>query len=58
MRGQGSDLPGSVMSFTVSGEKGSWKPSEVLLVQMGKWRVSWVRDTAKVKATRVRIWAS
>ena len=58
MRGQESDLPGSVMSFMVSGEKGSWKPSEVLLVQMGKWRVSWVRDMAKVKATRVRIWAS
>lgn len=58
MRGQGSDLPGSVMSFMVSGEKGSWKLFEVLLVQLRKWRVGWVRDMAKVKASRVRIWAS
>ena len=29
MRGQESDLPGSVMSFMVSGEKGSWKAYKV-----------------------------
>lgn len=43
---------GSVTGFTVSREKGSWKLSKLFMVWMGKLRLSWVRDRAKVKAVR------